>query len=424
MDRGPARIVRMHNHGGARGPLASGFVSARPAVSPAVARISGLLLADIDALSDAVADAVGAVEPVWLTSFNYKRLRENNRRQLTAVLTYLAGGTDTGLPIARATGRRSAQEGVPLPAILRTYRIAARVTWDRAMALTGDELGAGRALLATASEVWQLVDDYSQAMTLGYQEVLSEIQRRDSRLRDAALDALLTGRADGADLREYADIVRLPLQGGFAVVAAASETTAAEPLPGVGETLTALGVRSAWRVRADTQLGIVAVTESFTLDRLAGLLGERAGGPVGISCAYGTLADTPAALRQAELACATAPSGSGRVVRYDQALIPVLLAGAPEIADALTQRVLGSLLELPEHDRTTLLDTMSAWFASEGEVAAVAAALFCHRNTVRFRLNRITDLTGRRFSAPAESAELFLAAHAYRTRRSDQQRGA
>ncbi|WP_067825162.1 PucR family transcriptional regulator [Nocardia inohanensis] len=394
----------------------------RPAVSPAVARISALLLADIDALSDAVAGAIAAAERTLLPAPNYERLRDNNRRHLTAVLTYLAGGPETGLPIARETGCESAAEGVPLPVVLRTYRIAARVTWDRAMALTGDELGAGRALLATASEVWRLVDDYSQAMTIGYQEAMSEIQRRDARLRDAALDALLTGRVDGGNLREYADIVRLPVQSSYAVVAAASESAAAEPLPGVGEALTALGVRSAWRVRVDTQIGIVAVTDTFTLERLTALLGERATGAVGVSAAYGMLTDTAAALRQAELACATAQSDSDRVVRYDRALIPVLLAGAPEIADALIQRVLGPLLELPEHDRATLLETMSAWFASDGEVAAVAGVLFCHRNTVRFRLNRITDLTGRRFTAPAESAELFLALHAYRSRRTDSAR--
>ncbi|MGW3345598.1 helix-turn-helix domain-containing protein [Nonomuraea rubra] len=35
--------------------------------------------------------------------------------------------------------------------------------------------------------------------------------------------------------------------------------------------------------------------------------------------------------------------------------------------------------------------------------------MFCHRNTVRYRLGRLRDLTGRSVHHPAEAAELLLA---------------
>jgi DNA-binding PucR family transcriptional regulator len=44
-----------------------------------------------------------------------------------------------------------------------------------------------------------------------------------------------------------------------------------------------------------------------------------------------------------------------------------------------------------------------------GSHAAAAAELFCHPNTVRYRLRRIEESTGRDLSAPRELAELCLA---------------
>ncbi|MEV0826218.1 helix-turn-helix domain-containing protein [Nonomuraea rubra] len=35
--------------------------------------------------------------------------------------------------------------------------------------------------------------------------------------------------------------------------------------------------------------------------------------------------------------------------------------------------------------------------------------MLCHRNTVRYRLGRLRDLTGRSVHHPAEAAELLLA---------------
>ncbi|WP_269821632.1 PucR family transcriptional regulator [Nocardia yamanashiensis] len=393
-------------------------MSYRSASSNAFIAAAGrALLADIDGLVAEVAAAIEAAEPAYPERATPEGLRHNNRQHLVALLSHLAGDPDAGIEVARTNGRLRAQQRIPLAVALRSYRIGARVTWERALTYANENPGDERALLRLASDVWQLIDDYSEALTLGYREVESELQRRDARVREAALDALLAGDGDPPRLAEYADLLRLPRQGRYAVIAAASESAAAEALPGIGEALSALGVRSAWQVRADCQLGIVAVTDGFTVERLVSVLTARVTGPTGVSTVYDGLDATPAALRQAESACAAARCETTRVTRYEQALVPVLLADAPELAAALADRVLGPLLALPEHDRDSLLDTMTAWFASDGEVAAVAETLFCHRNTVRFRLNRIADLTGRRCTAPAESAELYLALQAYRTLR-------
>ncbi|WP_405494553.1 helix-turn-helix domain-containing protein [Nocardia sp. NBC_00511] len=197
------------------------------------------------------------------------------------------------------------------------------------------------------------------------------------------------------------------------IACARSTTTAAETIPGIGAAITALGVRSAWRVRLDSHVGIVALTATFTIDRLHAALTERTLGRTGVSPVFAGLTAAPEALRQAELAAIAAESLSDLIVHYDQALLPILLAGSPDLAARISAARLGPILELPAGDRDVLLHTLHIWYEYGGEVAAVAKSLFCHRNTVRFRINRITELTGQDPSTPLGAAELYLALRAY-----------
>jgi DNA-binding PucR family transcriptional regulator len=76
--------------------------------------------------------------------------------------------------------------------------------------------------------------------------------------------------------------------------------------------------------------------------------------------------------------------------------------------------VLGRVLALPAHDRDLLLDTLAAWYETGGNVNRSADRLYCHRNTVRYRLNRLSALTGRPPTEPYAAAETAIALQAYR----------
>jgi DNA-binding PucR family transcriptional regulator len=54
------------------------------------------------------------------------------------------------------------------------------------------------------------------------------------------------------------------------------------------------------------------------------------------------------------------------------------------------------------------LETLQTYFTA-GSIAEAAKLLFCHRNTVRHRLSRIADLTGRSVDIPSEAVELYIA---------------
>ena len=73
----------------------------------------------------------------------------------------------------------------------------------------------------------------------------------------------------------------------------------------------------------------------------------------------------------------------------------MLLATAPEAGSTFAHAVLGPVLALPEADRGLLLGTLRTWFIQDASASATAARLFVHRNTVRYRLRRIQELTGR-----------------------------
>ncbi|MGB9303498.1 MAG: helix-turn-helix domain-containing protein [Mycobacterium sp.] len=70
---------------------------------------------------------------------------------------------------------------------------------------------------------------------------------------------------------------------------------------------------------------------------------------------------------------------------------------------------LGSLADLTDDDKKLVVDTFRAWLDHNGSVSDTAAALFCHPNTVRYRLRRIEERTGRSLNNPRQLAELCLA---------------
>ena len=102
------------------------------------------------------------------------------------------------------------------------------------------------------------------------------------------------------------------------------------------------------------------------------------------------------------------------MVRYEHEPVAVLLASAPEAGSAFAQSVLGSVLAQPVADREVLLGTLRSWFAHGASASAAAAQLFVHRNTVRYRLRRIEELTGRSLADPAAIGRLHLALEAVR----------
>lgn len=117
------------------------------------------------------------------------------------------------------------------------------------------------------------------------------------------------------------------------------------------------------------------------------------------------------ALLQAEQAVAITSrnGGKGRTTLFDDLGAYRFVLGQPEVdIETFADRTLGELAE--DQDRhEELLRTLDAFIRLHGSVNAVARDLALHRNTVRQRLRRISQLTGADLRDADARLELQLA---------------
>jgi len=85
------------------------------------------------------------------------------------------------------------------------------------------------------------------------------------------------------------------------------------------------------------------------------------------------------------------------------------MIGSPQVTSVLIAQTIGPLLSQPDAQRSTLLETLEALLRHDGSPTHAAADLFCHRNTVIYRLKQIETLTGRTLSDPRDKLLLSLA---------------
>jgi hypothetical protein len=386
--------------------------------APATVAVIGERLLDrVDDLAAELTEVIRRAEPFYFAGdvVPTDDLRTSVRNNLVHILGQLAGRPKPGAEASRATGRRRAEQGVPLPVILHAYRIAGKFIWAAILAEAAGDKSAATALLHASSELWFIIDDQSGSVTDAYRDAVAEQARTNSQTRNAMLDVLLRGDlGDGSRLWECAATLRLPHHGTFVVVAAQAPRPGVESIPYAEDALRTRGFQSAWRVELDAHVGVVVLTRRNGIDKLCAHLAELTGGPVGFSEPYSSLDLTPGALRQARLAYAAATPGSRELVRYEQVPVAVLLASAPDAAATVARTILGPVLGLPAGECDILLGTLRMWFAEQGATSVAATKLHVHRNTVRYRLKRLEELTGRSLSQPTGLSELHLALEAAR----------
>jgi DNA-binding PucR family transcriptional regulator len=144
------------------------------------------------------------------------------------------------------------------------------------------------------------------------------------------------------------------------------------------------------------------------------LLGRSVRARTGVSPVYHTLGGTPRALHYARLVLGSLPAGVPAVAQFEETPLRVLAAAAPDAAGELARAVLGPVLDLPAQDRSTLLGTLQAWFDAGGSADETGKRIYCHPNTVRYRLRRLQEHTGRSLDDPRAAAELLAALDALR----------
>ncbi|MFF1632546.1 PucR family transcriptional regulator [Leifsonia sp. NPDC058248] len=307
----------------------------------------------------------------------------------------------------RAIGASRAQANFPLSDVLDAIRVGCEFIWGEIVDHAQSSGTASDAELVTvAGQVWSMSDEFFSLMSAGYREEEEVRLVNGERERYALIDTVLSGHDQpNATLWQAVDRLGLPRQRPYVVVAVEAQGGGHVPTPRIDRRLRDEDIESAWLLRSDVELGIVSCNEAQirSLRKTLQQYQVRAG----ISPVTQDFGHTPQAVRLARTSLAAADDGHVRF--FSDSAIQTMAAGAPDVASELATIVLEKVLELPEPEQETILDSVRTWFGTGGSVAETARTMFVHPNTVRNRLRRLETLTLRSLSDPRQSAELYLA---------------
>ena len=189
---------------------------------------------------------------------------------------------------------------------------------------------------------------------------------------------VVAGHPPGGDTESVVEAVRRAAQG-----------VGADVLTGVqsDRLVVVLGVRGK---RPDTDAAVAAVT------------GQFGPGPVVVGAAVPDVvsATTSAAAALAGLAAAPGWPDAPRPVPAVELLPERALSGDPMAVEQLRRELYAPLVAAGP----PILETVAAFLENGGSVETTARLLFIHPNTVRYRLRRVTDVTG---YSPTESRDSY-----------------
>ena len=387
-------------------------------------RLTGLELADdvvaelqavLPRMAERTVTAVTVEVPSYAEAFS-GRMGQNieNAVQLAlgaflqlAVRAHDADPTTTLTPAldgAYELGRGEARQGRSMDALLSAYRVGARVAW-RELSDTGVAAGLAADTIARFAElVFAFIDELSASSVAGHADELAT----SGRVRQRYLERLARQLLDGEPaevLRESAEKAGWqPPSTLTAVVLAESQTRGlaarfgqstlqlAEDLPGVD---------------AAESLAVLLVPDLGGRHRAqlrSALQGRRAlVGPARpwLSARSSYLR----ALRARELTVAADET----LVDTDEHLVELVLTADREAVADLRRYVLAPLAELRPATAEKLTETLRSWLLHQGIRDAVAADLFVHAQTMRYRMTQLRELYGERLTDPQTILQLTVA---------------
>jgi DNA-binding PucR family transcriptional regulator len=264
-----------------------------------------------------------------------------------------------------------------------------------------------------AEEVHEALNRYAREIAFATAEVYARAAEQrgawDARLEALVVDSVLRAEADET-VRSRASALGWESKGNVVVVLGRMAETGGESssaAPDTRDSVVDEVRRSARHMRLDALCAVQG-------DRLVVVLGgvddpDKAGaavaghfgeGPVVVGPVVVALpaAGAAAAAALAALRVADGWAGGARPLRAEDLLVERALLGDAAARAELVAEAWQPLAEAGG----SVLETLEAYFLSGGSLEATGRALFVHPNTVRYRLKRVSELTGRN---PAEARD-------------------
>ncbi|MCO6010774.1 helix-turn-helix domain-containing protein [Actinoallomurus purpureus] len=241
--------------------------------------------------------------------------------------------------------------------------------------------------------------------------------------RDLA-DALLAG-ADEETALTRAETLGYDLRRAHRAVVVAEVSPGAdveELLDAVRDAAHDVGVGSLLAVR-DGEVVVLTNADRPWPHLQAAIRRRFGGGPcrLGVGGKYDRPADFSRSYHEARLALRLQAryEGEGKIIEFDRLGVYRLLAEI-EDQDGVERFVhewLGALLDYDEHRRSDLVMTLSRYLECGRGYQATTAALAIHRSTLKYRIQRIREISGHDLNDPDVCFNLQLATRALRTLR-------
>lgn len=326
-------------------------------------------------------------------------------------LTLTSENADASTPLAAtiegayALGQGEARSNRSMDALLMAYRIGARVAW-REMALAASDAGMSASTMAKFAELlFAYIDELSAASVAGHSDQLSS----SGRVRDRYLDDLCRLLLNGAGADEIvASAERAewnPPKTLTAVLLPASHMRAALSRldPGAlqfDDELPGLGSDSGWAVL------LVPDVEPGGRERLKAAMRDRQAivGPakpwLHVRTSY------LRAVRSRDI-----PTQTDTAIDTEHHLASLIVSADAEALADLRARALEPLADLRPSTADKLAETLRSWLLHQGRRDDVAADLFVHAQTVRYRMGQLRELYGDRLNDPATVLDLTIALH-------------
>ncbi|MEW9548919.1 helix-turn-helix domain-containing protein [Nonomuraea sp. NPDC050783] len=309
-------------------------------------------------------------------------------------------------------------------AYLAAPRLPARAGGSTLFAVGRGHRAAGWVLACDGDLLGRADLGYELAACVGLERVRREEGRRVERRLAEQLVVAALAEADPAELNARLRTCGVGAAEPYAVVSAAAPrpgaTRGPDPATLGGQIVEELlGGEVVAAAGADAALAVVPLRGTGA-DELAARL--RAGAEVlsalpgtrlcaGLSGALTGAAALKGGVEEAGHARRLAEARGGGVVTSDEIYThALLLATVPgDVRRSFADRLLSPLLDYDRRHQSELVRTLGVFLDCAGSWNACAERLHVHVNTVRYRVRRIEELTGRNLATMADRVDFFLA---------------
>ncbi|HYH27638.1 MAG TPA: helix-turn-helix domain-containing protein [Actinomycetota bacterium] len=310
-------------------------------------------------------------------------------RNLEMLLPGIAGRRGPSreeLEVRRELGHRRAIQGLPIEAVLRSYRVGYRDLWQALVAAANnEEPEAAALLLEAANTVWGWVHEISDAVAAGHRETTHALEAAAVAVRHRFVELVISVPGSAEPLQLARSLGFQPESPFQALAARAPEMD--QRVPGqVQRRVAHVGGRVELVPRGSDLLALLQDAPASAVE--SAIFEALPEACIGVGMARPGLSGARVSIADAELALGVAVRRGG-VCRFEEEGLTAVALASQQQLEAFVERGIDAARSSPH-----VADAVKAFAASGFSLTDAARELRLHPNSVAYRLDRWEGLTG------------------------------